>query len=167
MKRNVISIVMLAALTTLVWGQDRQVSGTVICSDDSSALFAVSIQMEGTSYGAITGEYGEYSITVPGDCPALVFHYLGKKAKRVRLSGDKDLRLDVALDQELVNLAEVTVVYDLQTQSVQGFTADLRKDTLEKIQPRFWAYWHEPDDHSWDLRWKTRNPEKITAPPGE
>jgi hypothetical protein len=37
--------------------------------------------------------------------------------------------------------------------------------TLVKIEPRLWECGIEPQDHSRDLRWKNRIPERITVTP--
>jgi hypothetical protein len=165
MKKYVIPIVFLLASVAHSQAQDRKVSGTVFCSNDSIPLFAVSISMEGTSYGAITGEKGEFSIKVPDDCPALVFHYLGMKPKRVELPDGRNLSLDVALERDVVELAAVHIVCDRQTLRFQGFTTDDSKATLVKIEPRLWECRMETQDHSRDLRWKSRTPERITVTP--
>jgi hypothetical protein len=151
MKKNLISVVMLVACMVQVFGQERQVSGTVVCSNGSIPLFAVSISIEGTTFGAITGEQGQFSINVPDDCPALVFNYLGMKSKRVELGEEQEIPLCVILEQENFELPEVTVVYDRQTHLSQGYITEYKKDTLVKITPLL-AVGFQPDKVHRDLR---------------
>jgi hypothetical protein len=152
MKKHVISVIMLIACMAQVLGQDRQVSGTVICSEDSIPLFAVSISIEGTSFGAITGEDGAFSLSVPDDSPSLDFNYLGMKTKRVELGQQKDIRLNVIMERELTELAEVTIVYDRQTHLSQGYIDAFKKDTLVKIPPLLWAVGSQSDEEPRVLR---------------
>jgi hypothetical protein len=152
MKTHVISVVMLVACMAQVLGQGRQVSGKVICSEDGIPLFAVSISIEGTTFGAITGEHGEFSMNVPVDCPALVFHYLGMKTKRVELGNKKDMPLHVIMEQDVFDLPEVTIAYNRQTHLSQRYMAVVKKDTLEKIPPLFWAEGFQPDEEPRALR---------------
>ena len=153
MKKNVfVSVVMLLACFVQVQGQDRQVSGTVICSNDSIPLFAVSISIECTILGAISGENGEFSLKVPDECPALVFNYVGMKTKHVELGDQKDILLNVMMEPDITELAEVTIVYDRLTHLSQSYLTEFKKDTLVKINALVRADGLQSDEPEWNLR---------------
>jgi len=153
MKKTVfLSAALLLACIVQVPGQDRQVSGTVFCSNDSIPLFAVSICIEGTTLGAISGENGEFSLKVPDECPSLIFNYLGKKTKQVELGDQKDIQLNVNMEPDTIELAEVTIAYSRLTQLSQSYLTELKKDTMVKINALVWANGLQPDESKLDLR---------------
>ena len=106
----------------------QTVSGTVISSEDGTPLIGVAvIEVDNPSNGAVTDFDGNYSITVPLDA-SLIFSYVGFKTKTLQIS--ENTTLDVQLDEDLSQLAEVVVVgYGEQkkinlTGSVQTATFD-------------------------------------------
>src|SRR5690606_12134527 len=102
------------------------VSGRV--SDVNGGLYGVSIVVQGTTRGTITGPDGNYSISdVPADA-VLVFSFIGMKTQMIRISGRSNI--DVMMEEETLGLEELVVVgygqmkkSDL-TGSVSSVTAD-------------------------------------------
>ena len=153
MKKTVfLSAALLLACIVHVPGQDRQVSGTVFCSNDSIPLFAVSICIEGTTLGAISGENGEFSLNVPDECPSLIFNYLGMKTKQVELGDQKDIQLNVNMEPDTIELAEVTIVYNRMIRMSQSYTTEFKEEAMVKIDALVWANGLQPDKFKWDLR---------------
>lgn len=166
MKKTVfLSAALLLACIVQVIGQDRQVSGTVFCSNDSIPLFAVSICIEGTTLGAISGENGEFSLKVPDECPSLIFNYLGKKTKQVELGGQNDIQLNVNMEPDTIELAEVTIAYNRKTRKSQSYITEFKNETMVKINALVLAVGLQPDEFKWDLRKKSSIPERITSSP--
>jgi hypothetical protein len=166
MKKTVfLSAALLLACIVHVIGQDRQVSGTVFCSNESNPLFAVSICIEGTTLGGISGENGEFSLNVPNECPSLIFNYLGMKTKQVELGDQKDIQLNVNMEPDTIKLAEVTIAYNSLTGMSQSYITEYKKDPMVKINALVWAVGPQPDDFKWDLRKKSNIPERITSSP--
>ena len=144
MKKTVfLSVALLLACIVHVLGQDRQVSGTVFCSNDSIPLFAVSISIEGTTLGAISGENGEFSLNVPDECPSLIFNYLGMKTRHVELVDENDIQLNVNMEPDTIELAEVTIVYDRLTHLSQS---SITKFGIAKINALVLADGLQTDD---------------------
>ena len=153
MKKSVLlSAALLLACIVHVPGQDRQVSGTVFCSNDSIPLFAVSISIEGTTLGAISGENGEFSLKVPDECPSLIFNYLGMKTKQVELGDQKDLQFNVNMEPDTIEMAEVTIAYNRMTHMSQSYITEYKKDALVRINALVLAVGFQPDKFKWDLR---------------
>jgi hypothetical protein len=145
MKKTVfLSAALLLACVVQVLGQNKQVSGTVICSNDSIPLFIVSISAEGTTLGAISRENGEYSMMIPDDCNSLVFSYLGMKTKYIELN--------VKMEPENIELAEVTIVYDTLTHLSQCYLTKFYKDPIGKINALVKADGLQPDDLTLHLK---------------
>ena len=99
-----------------VLAQDVSVSGRVTSSDDGSALPGVSVQVKGTTRGAITDASGAYKISVPTDA-RLVFSFIGYTAQEVAV-GSKTT-INVALVAGSQSLDEIVV-------TAQGIERDKR-----------------------------------------
>ena len=132
MKKTVfLSAALLLSCFVLVLGQDRQVSGTVICSNDSIPLSKVSIFVEGTTLGTISGENGEYSLMIPEYCSSLVFSHIGMITKHIDLK--EEVQLNVNMETDFIELAEVTIVYDTLTHLSRSYLTKFNKDGIVKI----------------------------------
>ncbi|MEX8546261.1 MAG: SusC/RagA family TonB-linked outer membrane protein [Mucilaginibacter sp.] len=90
------------------FAQNRKISGRVTGADDGQPLPGVSVMVEGTKIGSITGSDGEFSLSVPNDARRLVFTFIGfiKKDVPIPVSG----RVGVKLASDNQQLNEVVVV---------------------------------------------------------
>ncbi|QHV99460.1 SusC/RagA family TonB-linked outer membrane protein [Spirosoma endbachense] len=96
--------------------QDIAVSGRVTSSDDGIALPGVSVQVKGTTRGAITDASGNYQISVPADA-RLVFSFIGFTSQEIAV-GNKNT-LNVVLVAGSQSLDEIVV-------TAQGIERDKR-----------------------------------------
>ena len=98
----------------------QNVSGTV--SDESGPIPGVSVQVKGSSTGAVTDFDGKYTISVKDANAVLVFSYIGYKTKEVTV-GSKST-VDVTLEADVASLDEVVIV---------GYTSKKRGETTGSI----------------------------------
>ena len=82
------------------------VTGTVK-GEDGEPLPGVSIQIKGTSIGAITNPDGNYSINVPDMNSIMAFSYVGYLTQEVEVQGRSIINVSMAPD--LISLDEVVV----------------------------------------------------------
>ena len=107
-----------------------KIVGTVIgqVGDTVGPISNVSIRVEGTQQGTYTQDDGTFKIDVaPG--AILVFSYIGKKSKRIRITDKKTLNVNLDYDDE--NLDEVVLVAQRSDDDVinAGF-GKVKKDQL-------------------------------------
>ena len=96
------------ATVTLVQQQKRTVTGTVVDAVDGSPLIGVNVMEKGTQNGVVTNIDGQYSITVQGKKPVLVFSYMGYKKHE---SPVEDLGvINIKMEGDVNTLDEVVVV---------------------------------------------------------
>lgn len=107
MKRILSVLLFLALGTFALWGQAREISGTVVSADDGEPVPGVSVAVKGTSIGTITGMDGRYEIDVPQDGQVLVFSFIGMLTQEVRIGNNTVV--DVVMEQDLLELDEVVV----------------------------------------------------------
>ena len=107
MKRIYLLFLFLLSATTLLTAQTRTITGTVRGSEDSQPVPGCTVQIKGTTSGALTDINGKYSLPVPQNAATLVFSYIGMKSLEVEIGGRSVI--DVSLQSDLVGLSEVVV----------------------------------------------------------
>ena len=94
------------ALTLMA--QTNVITGTVVSSvEGEGPIPGVTVQVKGTTIGAITDVNGKYSISVPSSTTTLVLSYIGMKTTEVEIGGRSVI--DVTLESDLIGLNEVVV----------------------------------------------------------
>jgi hypothetical protein len=74
------------------------VIGTVITSDDKSALPGVNVVEKGTENGTTTNADGKFSITVTDPNASLVFSFIGFQTQEFQLKGQTEIKVTLKLD---------------------------------------------------------------------
>ena len=83
--------------TTTAWCQVT-VKGTVITSDDKSALPGVNVVEKGTENGTNTNADGKFSITVNDPNATLVLSFIGFQTQEFKLKGQTEIKLTLKPD---------------------------------------------------------------------
>lgn len=129
---------LLIALGLLFFGalgshaQNRQVTGTVISSEDDFPLPGVNIRISGTTRGTITDIDGTFTIQA-ASTETLVFSYIGFLNQEV-LVGDRST-IDISLQVDAKSLGEVIVVgYGSVTKGdLTGNVASLKGGEIQNV----------------------------------
>ncbi|SOD90731.1 SusC/RagA family TonB-linked outer membrane protein [Spirosoma fluviale] len=99
-----------------VLAQDIAVSGRVTSSDDGSTLPGVSVQVKGTTRGAITDADGNYRISVPVNA-RLVFSFIGYTGQEIAVGNKTTINVTLVAGSQ--SLDEIVV-------TAQGIERDKR-----------------------------------------
>ena len=112
--------------------QNLTVSGVVTSAADQLPLIGVSVQVKGTTNGAITDLDGNYTVSVASG-ETLVFSYIGFKTQEIQITNQTTLNVVMGEDSE--TLDEVVVVgYGVQKKKlVTGATVQVKGETLAKM----------------------------------
>jgi outer membrane receptor protein involved in Fe transport len=109
--------IMLTAFWLLSTGALRAqtsitVSGTMRDADNGETLIGASVEALTLRKGNVSNEYGFYSFSLPNnrDSVTLRFSYIGYDEKLVRISAQRDIKLDIELRPSGTLLQEVTIV---------------------------------------------------------
>jgi TonB-linked SusC/RagA family outer membrane protein len=127
-----IFIVLVCVFTVVqVQAQSLSVSG-VVSDEQGNPLPGVSIQVKGTTRGAVTDAKGVYSIANLSTESALVFSFIGFLTQET-IVGNRSA-IDIRLLEDVETLDELVVVgYGLQRKSdITGATASVKGDELFK-----------------------------------
>ncbi|UXP34145.1 SusC/RagA family TonB-linked outer membrane protein [Reichenbachiella agarivorans] len=97
---------LLSALVTESWAQDRTVSGKVT-DDTGESIPGANIILKGTTTGTTSDIDGNWKLSVPSDGGTLVFTFVGMAAQEVEI-GSRSV-VDVAMASDAKQLTEVVV----------------------------------------------------------
>lgn len=113
--------------------ENLTVSGVVTSATDQLPLIGVSVQIKGTTNGAITDLDGNYTVNHVAPGQTLVFSYIGFKTQEIQITGQKTL--NVVMEEDSETLDEVVVVgYGVQKKKlVTGATVQVKGETLAKM----------------------------------
>ena len=81
---------LLVLLSGVVYGQDIEVTGSVLDASDGTAVPYASVHVKGTMRGVSADDQGRFSISAPGD-GVLVFTCIGYNEKEVAVQGREGL----------------------------------------------------------------------------
>ena len=121
-----LSIVLYVLLCCSISGYSQQkftLSGTVYEADSNETMIGVSIAVPALNTGAITNEYGFYSLTLPEGEYQIQISYLGFEDQLKSIVLNQDSKISFLMNQEAEQLDEVVV-----TDNLEGL--DLRKPQM-------------------------------------
>jgi TonB-linked SusC/RagA family outer membrane protein len=108
MKKLFLLICLFVFAGASLLAQTKVITGTVTSAvAGEGALPGVTVQVKGTTIGALTDLNGKYSVTAPSTATTLVFSYIGMKSLEVEIGGRTVI--DAVLESDLVGLNEVVV----------------------------------------------------------
>ncbi len=125
-------ILILLCMSMAAFAQSSTISGMVSSSEDGQPIPGVTVMIDGTSTGTVTGEDGTYSITVKKAAETLLFSCLGYSDVRIKLSGKT--KEDVTMKPDAMFLDELVVIgYGTMKKSdLTGAVASVKGDELKK-----------------------------------
>lgn len=130
--RSNILLIFLLMFQLVVFGQGKQVSGTV--SDNSGEpLPGVNVFIKGTTVGTTTDFNGKYSIAVKKESDVLVFSFIGYDEQSIAVGNQSTI--NVALKEDVMQLNEVVAIgYGVQKKSdVTGSVASIKSESLKAM----------------------------------
>ena len=129
--------VFLLLFASQVYAQNRTITGTVTAKEDGLPLPGVSVRVQGTTIGTVTGVDGKFSINVPSRNSSLTFTFIGYGIETIPVGTSNNLT--VALTSSSRQLGEVVVTGALgikRQAKEQGYAAtNLTARTITETHP--------------------------------
>jgi len=134
MKINVLTLLAFIVMTA-VYGQNVNVTGTVIEASSGIPLPGVNVILKDTSIGASTDFDGNFSLQDVPLNSIIVISYLGFVTQEITVVNDQAIR--VALEEDAESLTEVVVIgYGTQKKKeVTGAVSVIDAKAIEKLNP--------------------------------
>lgn len=99
--------------------QKYSLYGTIKSAKTGETLIGSTITVEGISAGTISNEYGFYSLTLSEGSYAIVVSAIGMQIKEQQVVLNKNILLDVLLDEKAKDLEAVTVTASARGRSLK------------------------------------------------
>lgn len=128
--RKTLLILFATLLSSTVWSQERQVTGTVTSAEDGMPVPGVNVIVQGTTKGTATDAEGRYSLALREDENVLVFSFVGFQNTSVDVADRTTI--DVALQPDITSL-ETVVVVGYGTQREKDLTSAITTIRSEEI----------------------------------
>ena len=111
---------------------EKTITG-IVTGEDGQALVGATVRAVGTNTGALTGEKGDYSITVGDEVTTLLFNYIGYETQEVLINGRTTI--NVTMLESVSSLDEI-VVTGYTTQKKANLTGAVTAVSSEAIENR-------------------------------
>ena len=98
---------LILAMSPALFGQVRNLTGTVTSSEDGAPIPGATVVLKGTSTGVITDANGTYTIPVNTSTGTLTISFMGMTTKDIEITSSN--RYDVVLETAAIGLEDVVV----------------------------------------------------------
>lgn len=136
MRHFVFSLCMLFTCV-MIAQQKYTIRGILKDQANGETIIGATVFLQGTSNGAITNEYGFYSLTVPKGNYTISVSYLGYNTITKNISLTSDVTLDFELEESATSLNEVVIVAEESEQIAikkpQMSVSKLNAGTIKQI----------------------------------
>ncbi|PIB31506.1 collagen-binding protein [Gaetbulibacter sp. 5U11] len=106
--------------TTLIFAQDKfTLSGKIVESASNETLISVNVIVPELNTGAVTNEYGFYSITLPKGTYKIVVSYLGFSDVTETITLDSNITKNFSLEESFENLDEVIITENVEKLNIK------------------------------------------------
>jgi hypothetical protein len=130
----IVLFVFIGGFTLLA--QTIVITGTVTSSvAGEGPIPGVTVQVKGTTLGAITDLNGKFSLSAPQSATTVVFSYIGMKTQDIDIKGRKVI--DVVMEPNLLNLNEVVVTalgISREKKSLGYATQEVKGDIISTVK---------------------------------
>ena len=124
-------LILFITLTISVFSQKHTLSGNIIDQSKGEALIGVRVKVKDQNLGAISNEYGFYSLTLPSGKYSIVVSYIGYTTQEKEIDLSENLRLDLTLSETVKEMQEVSVSAVKQDANVREALMG-----VEKLDPK-------------------------------
>jgi len=131
--RLLLSLFLSVAVSTLLYAQEKTVTGTVTDLETGEALPGVNILVKGTTQGTVTDIEGSYRISVPSDATTLVFSSIGYSTEEVAINNQNTVDLALAADVQALSEIVVTGYSTEERKDVTGAVSTVEAEQLQAV----------------------------------
>lgn len=131
-------LLLFMLFTTFLFAQESfTISGTIKDANNGETVFGASVFLKGTNIGAMSNEYGFFSISAPKGTYTLVISYLGYAEQSQEVTLDKSLKIQFEIEESSTELEEVIVTAEeserVNIRSPQMSVSKLKIKTIKNI----------------------------------
>ena len=132
--RKLLSILFLLSIYTSYAQETFTINGVVKDSSSNETLYGVNILVIDANLGAVTNEYGFYSLKLPEGEHNIVISYLGYEQRSLTVDLKKNLTLNFSLAETSESLEEVVITDDTEKLNIRKPEMSVNKLDISTIQ---------------------------------
>jgi TonB-linked SusC/RagA family outer membrane protein len=131
--KAVLLLLFFLFVISVSYAQVRTITGTVSASDTKETLPGATVQIKGTTTGAVTDINGKYTFKVPEGKVVLIYSFVGYTTQEIELGGQNIV--DILLQPSKTTLSELVVVGygTLRKMDLTGAVSTVKTDDITKI----------------------------------
>ncbi len=132
MKRSIFLLLLALCISVMAYAQ-QTVSG-VVTDESGNPLPGVTVMVEGTTTGTVTGSEGNYSLELPNNATTLVFSFIGMETQEVTIGNQS--KINVELSSSVTELDEVVAIGygTVRKRDLTGSVANIRSEDIAQSQ---------------------------------
>ena len=130
MKNTMLFIVALLFSCQLL-AQQTTISGVVLDASDNSPLIGANVIIKGTTTGTVTDFDGVFKLNVPNEKTTLVISCIGYKTQDVTTSGQRNIRVLLKEDAELLDEVVVVGYGTMKKSDLSGASVTMGEDKIK------------------------------------
>ncbi|SHG35055.1 TonB-linked outer membrane protein, SusC/RagA family [Flavobacterium segetis] len=135
MIQKILAITLLTFLlnSQLIYGQNKQISGTVTLSYNNKIAEGVTINVEGSTINTLTDASGKYTLNIPQSATTLIFSFIGTKTVRQNINGRSIINISLVDDiNELDNVVITALGVKGERDKFASSVTSLKGNTIAK-----------------------------------
>ena len=121
-------------LSLSVFAQKFTISGYIRDKKSGEELANAHIYVEELKKGTLTNKYGFYSLTLPKGIYTLKISYLGYKEYTKQINLDKDIKLNILLEENIIIGKEIVVTGEKTNKNIESIEMSTYKLPVEMIK---------------------------------
>ena len=106
-------LILFVAISTTIFAQNYSLSGYIRDAETGEELIGASVFVHETKSGGVTNVYGYYSISLPKGAYHLTYSFIGKNSIKKEVTLSDNIRQDIELGDNSVQLKAFEVIADL------------------------------------------------------
>ncbi|MBX2828427.1 MAG: TonB-dependent receptor [Flavobacteriaceae bacterium] len=135
--KHILIVFFLLVSSQLLAQNKYSVRGTIEDKKNGETVIGATVYLEGTSIGAMTNEYGFFSLTAPEGTYQLVISYIGYEEIRTEVVLNANQTLDFEITESRTSLEEVVVTADgserVNIREPQMGVTQLKAETIKQM----------------------------------
>ena len=132
--RKYIFILLILTANFIYAQSNYTISGYIQEEASGESLIGASVYDKTSEKGAITNEYGFYSITLQEGNHDLVFSFIGLQSQEKSIFLDKDYRINISLEGSFIQTEEVKVTSERQDKNIESSNMSQTKIEVNSIK---------------------------------
>ncbi len=131
--RFLLAMFFSVAVSTLLYAQEKTLTGKVTDLDTGEDLPGVNILVKGTTQGTVTDVEGNYRLSVPSDATTLIFSSIGYISEEVAIGNQTTINLTMTADIQALSEIVVTGYSTEERKDITGAVSTVQAEQLQAV----------------------------------